>query len=421
MSHSRRVSEVSSQSVPRSFSDRGGSRLRAELDVQLRRLHDTARLLVGSTTHSDPKERQRLIESVARGEHAKPQWTWRPVEVDRAVWRHLARARQIAEETEAAELYLPRLEELEIELLLLESLGRTKQVRPMAARLFGTGGERVFEGEALTGLDAAHDILAQPPGEEEAKTIPAASTEGLNLRDLMLAYAKHVGLHIAVRVDSHLIANAAVGERTVFIADRLFGAYEAQRLSTHEVYGHLVSAFNGRTQLWALFGIGTAGSYGDQEGVAIVLEELAGLLSANRRRTMAGRLLATYAMHAGVSFGDAARTLVTEHDFTPAQSVTLCERAFRAGGVARDAVYLRSWLRVRRAVSRGEASLAELQLGKVSLASLPEVRRLMAEGRVSQPTYLSNLARSRGWTDDGTSSATSPPSLATSFTRLDAT
>ena len=225
MSHSRRVSEVSSQSVPRSFSDRGGSRLRAELDVQLRRLHDTARLLVGSTTHSDPKERQRLIESVARGEHAKPQWTWRPVEVDRAVWRHLARARQIAEETEAAELYLPRLEELEIELLLLESLGRTKQVRPMAARLFGTGGERVFEGEALTGLDAAHDILAQPPGEEEAKTIPAASTEGLNLRDLMLAYAKHVGLHIAVRVDSHLIANAAVGERTVFIADRLFGAY----------------------------------------------------------------------------------------------------------------------------------------------------------------------------------------------------
>ena len=37
----------------------------------------------------------------------------------------------------------------------------------------------------------------------------------------MLAYAKHVGLHIAVKVDPDLIANAAVGERTVFIADRL--------------------------------------------------------------------------------------------------------------------------------------------------------------------------------------------------------
>jgi hypothetical protein len=99
----------------------------------------------------------------------------------------------------------------------------------------------------------------------------------------------------------------------------------------------------------------------------------------------------------------------------------LCERAFRAGGVARDAVYLTSWLRVRRAVGRGETSLAELQLGKVSLAALPETRRLMAQGRVSQPTYLSNLARSRGWTAAGTSSETLPPSLATSLTRVDAT
>ena len=148
----------------------------------------------------------------------------------------------------------------------------------MAARRFGTGGERVFEGEALTALDAAHEILAEPSVEEEPKTIPAASSERANLRDLMLAYAKHIGLHIAVRVDPHLIANAAVGERTVFIADRLFGARDAQRLATHEVYGHLVSAFNGRTQALGIFAIGTAGSYGDQEGVAIHLEELAGFL-----------------------------------------------------------------------------------------------------------------------------------------------
>lgn len=395
--------------------------MQAELDVALRRLHETARLLVGSTTHGDPAERQRLIESVARGEHAKPCWEWRRVDVNREIWQRLARARQIAEDTEAGALYLPRLEELETELLLLESLGRTKQVRPMAARLFGTGGERLFDGAEQTVLDAAHDILAEASPEEEPKTIPATSNADINLRDLMLAYAKHVGLHIAVRVDPHLIANAAVGERTVFIADRMFGAHEAQRLATHEVYGHLVSAYNGRTQPLGIFAIGTASSYGDQEGVAICLEELAGFLNPARRRTLAGRLLATYAMHAGVSFGDVARTLVVEHDFSPTESVTLCTRAFRAGGVARDAVYLASWLRVRRAVSRGETSLAELQLGKVSLAALPETRRLAAEGRVSQPTYLSNLARRRGWTEEGTRSDTSPPSLATSLTRVDAT
>jgi uncharacterized protein (TIGR02421 family) len=358
---------------------------------------------------------------VARAEHAKPRWEWRPVTVERSVWRELARARELAADSESPDLYLPRLEELETELLLLEYLGRSKQVRPMAARLFGTGGERLFPDAEQTVLDAAHEILAHTPLAQEPKTIPASSADGVNLRDLMLAYAKHVGLHIAVRVDPHLIANAAVGDRTVFIADRRFGAHEAQRLATHEVYGHLVSGFNGRTQTLGVLAVGTAGSYGDQEGVAIYLEELAGLLDSCRQRTLAGRLLATHAMHAGVSFSDAARALVSEHDFSAAGAVTLCERAFRAGGVARDAVYLTSWLRVRRAVARGETNLGELQLGKVSLSALSEVRRLAGGGLVSQPIYLSNLARSLGRTGAGTRSPTSPPSLTTSLTRLDAT
>lgn len=324
-------------------------------------------------------------------------------------------------DSEAPDLYLPRLEELETELLLLESLGRWKHVRPMAARLFGTGSERLFADAEHTALDAAHEILAHAPATSEPKTVPAESVEGLNLRDLMLSYAKHVRLQIAVRVDPGLIANAAVGERTVFIADRCFGAHEAQRLATHEIYGHMVSAFNGRAQALGILAMGTAGSFGDQEGVAIYLEELAGLLDPCRQRTLAGRLLATHAMHAGVSFSDAARALVSEHDFSAAGAVTLCERAFRAGGVARDAVYLTSWLRVRRAVSRRETSLAELQVGKVSLSALPELRRLAPEGLIREPLYMSNLARSLGRTGAGTKFATLPPSLATSLTRLDAT
>jgi uncharacterized protein (TIGR02421 family) len=387
----------------------------------LRALHAAGRRLISATTHGDPAERKRLIERVAKGAHAKPRWFWEPVAVDRAVWSMLGRARELGVGLPAAELYLNRLEELETELLLLESLGKSKQVRPMAARLFGTGAERLFEEESHTVLDAAHEILASTPVEREAKSIPATSRFGVNLHDLMLAYAKDVGIHVAVRLDPLLIANAAVGERTVFIADRSFGACEAQRLATHEVYGHLVSAFNGRSQMMGIFSVGTASSFGDQEGVAIYLEELAGQLDAQRRRTLAGRLLATHAMHCGVSFSDAAQALVREHSFSPAEAVTLCERAFRAGGVARDAVYLSSWLRVRRAVEQGQASLWELQLGKVSIDALPEVRRLAREGLVQPPIYLSNLARSLGSTGGGTSSDTSPPSLTTSLTRVDAT
>ncbi len=389
--------------------------------MALRSLYAAARLLITTTTHSDPAERNRLIERIARGAHAKPRWTWQPVSVDHAIWVQLERARALAADSPASELYLARLEELETELLLLESLGSAKQVRPMAARLFGTGAERLFEDDSHTVLDSAHEILASAPIEQETKSIPATSSLGVNLRDLMFAYAKHVGLHVAVRLDPRLIANAAVGERTVFIADRSFGACEAQRLATHEVYGHLVSAFNGRAQMMGIFSVGTARSFGDQEGVAIYLEELAGHLNAQRKRTLAGRVLAAHAMHSGVSFADAARALVREHLFAPSEAVTLCERAFRAGGVARDAVYLPGWLRVRRAVEQGEANLWELQLGKLSLGALPEVRRLARDGLVQPPIYLSNLARSLGRIGGGTSPETSPPSLTTSFTRVDAT
>ena len=389
--------------------------------MALRRAYGTARLLVGLTTHGDPVERSRLIESVSRGEHAKPRWEWRPIEVERGVWQALERARHLAAVSHASDLYLPRLEELELELLLLESLGRPKHVRPMAARLFGTGGERLDEGANETVLDAARRILSEGEADDEPRTVPAACDGEGNLRDLMLAYARRVGLRIAVRVDPRLVANAAVGERTVFIADRRFGFREAHRLATHEVYGHLVSAFNGRAQRLGVLAVGTANAHGDQEGVAMVLEELAGLLCSARKRTLAGRVLATHAMHAGVAFGDAARMLVKEHEFSPSESVTLCERAFRAGGVARDAVYLGGWLRVRSAIAQKRTTLAELQVGKVSLSALPAVRRLMAGGCVSGPTYLSNFARSRGRTDAGTRSDTSPPSLATSLTSVDAT
>jgi len=415
------VNGVSWQSARHNFYERTELRLQAELDVALKRLHAKARLLIGATTHSDPAERDRLATAVSRGEHAKPRWEWQPVPIEKRLWRALDQVRHLAERSAASALYLARLEELEIELLLLESLGQSKRVRPMAARLFGTGGERVFEDHPMTVLDAAHHILSHTEADPEPKTIPAYSADGESLRDLMLSHSRQVGLHIAVRVDPSLIANAAVGERTVFIADRLFGVREAQRLAVHEVFGHLVSAFNGRTQLLGLLAIGTAGSYGDQEGVSICLEELAGLLDASRRRTLAGRLLATHAMHAGVSFGDAARILVLEHGFSSYEAVTLCERAFRGGGVARDAVYLGSWLRVRNAVARQDSSLGELQLGKISLSALPEVRRLLGVGLVSQPTYLSNLARSFGKTGAGTKPDTLPPSLTTSLTRLEAT
>ena len=421
MSHSSKVNAVSWRSARPNFSNGADTRLQAELDVLLRRVHRQARLLFGATTRSDPSERQRLVGVLANGGHARPNWVWKPVSVDRAVWHALSRAKELAEHSIARDLYLSRLDEIDTELLLCECLGQPKLVRPMAARLFGTGAETAFDDVDFTLVDVAHEILARTSPEAEELNVPPVSDHGRSVQAIMLSRARRVGLQIAVRVDPGLIASAAVGERTVFIADRLFGEREADRLAVHEVYGHLVSAFNGRTQVLGILAIGTAGSYATQEGVAIHLEERAGLLDPSRRRTLAARLLVTQAMHSGASFGEVAKSLVREHGFHPSEAIALCERSFRGGGVARDAVYLRSWLQVRRGVSEGVTSLSELQLGKVALRDVEDLRRLAVDRRVGGPVYLSNFARSFGSTGAGTSSAMSPPSLATSFTRFDAT
>ena len=121
-----------------------------------------------------------------------------------------------------------------------------------------------------------------------------------------------------MRVEPRLSAGAATGERTVFVAARKFGRNEARRLAVHEVFGHLLSAANGRAQPLRLMQWGTAGSFVDQEGVALYMEEVAGVLDGARLRTLAGRVIAADMMHAGATFADTARKLLRDEGFSPA-------------------------------------------------------------------------------------------------------
>ena len=233
--------------------------------------------------------------------------------------------------------------------------------------------------------------------------------------------AQAVGLNVDVRIEPSLVANAACGERTIYIADRQFGVREARRLAVHEVLGHLVAAANGRAQPLALMQVGTAESLADQEGVALWLEESAGLMDAWRLRTFAARVWVTDRVHDGVSFHDAVNLLVSEHGFGGTEAIALAERGYRGGGVARDCIYLRGWLRVRRALNRDAATIDELRAGKVSLCALPTIRELQRDGQLRAPLHAPSLSRSLAATTAGTSSSTLPPSFAASLMRFDET
>jgi hypothetical protein len=254
-------------------------------------------------------------------------------------------------------------------------------------------------------------ILDEVEPEDEPKVLPATALLGEpSLAELMRRVAAHVGLEVEVKVEPRLTAGAATGERTIFLADRLFGAREALRLAVHEVLGHLTAAANGRAQPLRVIELGTAGSFGDQEGVALHLEELAGVLDAHRLRTLAARVWAADRMHDGAAYADTARLLATTHAFSPEDAVAITELG-----------YLRGYLRVKHAVERGETTIDELRMGRVGLADLPILRALVPEGLARPAVYRPSLVYSLRATDAGTSRSTLPPSVAASFTRLELT
>ena len=362
----------------------------ARLDALIVLVHGAAQVLPALTPQNGATERARLIDALTRGQRVEPQFVYAPRKTERVVHESLAAARSLAHVSPAAALYLARLDELELELRILEAIGDPRAVRPLAAQRYGTGAMSMTLGARTTTVAAAaRDILATTARPApEPRTLPADDTRGgPSAAAIVREIARAASVDVVVRVEPRLAAAAASGERMVLLAARSFGPREALRIAVHEVLGHLVSALNARVQPLRLLEIGTANSFGDQEGVALVLEEDVGVLDTGRVRTLAVRVLATDAMHAGMAFGDCALLLLRDHGLAPDASIAVTERAFRGGGVARDAGYLRGWWHVRSAIAASMASIDELRMGRVGVDDLDALRGLVSAGVLREGAY----------------------------------
>jgi hypothetical protein len=373
------------------------ARLRA-FEARFGVLAKSCRLLPAITASQAAVERSRLCRALEAEQSVVPAFAYPTAQPAIASARALDALRDVAGDLPGAPLYLAKLDELEIDVAILSALGDARRIRPLAARRFGTGDEVVLTPHGEQRLrDYARSLIVSRAPNDEARTLPALTRDGTpSLASLIQRVAAQAGLSVEVRVEPNLAAGAAAGEHTVYVADRLFGRREALRLSVHEVLGHLTSAANARMQPIRLLEWGTAGSFADQEGVALCIEQAFGVLDAGRLCALAGRVLATSSMHAGATFGETARELHRELGFSASDAITISERAYRGGGVARDAGYLLGYLRVRAAVASGAATLDELRLGRVSVAALPALRELRARGLVRPAVHCAGLDGSAG-------------------------
>lgn len=323
-----------------------------------------------------------------------------------------ARLGALADASGLAELYRPRIAELALETESLFAHGESR--RAANERRYGPAAVDVPSGEGTIRLDALAEALAVTDGEADASP-PTDDAPGLLLR-----FAESMRLAIRVVREPSLVADAATGERTLFLTDRPLTLRSVARLAVHEIAGHLVSSANARAQPLAILRVGTAGSWDDQEGVALALEHDAGLLDAPRRRRLGARAIAAIVYLEGGDAADADRRLRGIGVAEDLRAIAI-RRAFRAGGSARDLAYLRGYSRVGAALSAGRTTLDELRTGRVSIEALERLRELRREGLVVPSPQRPSLAYSLAATFSGTSFETSPPRRAASFTRFDDT
>ncbi|MGV8961370.1 MAG: flavohemoglobin expression-modulating QEGLA motif protein [Stenotrophomonas sp.] len=155
-------------------------------------------------------------------------------------------------------------------------------------------------------------------------------------------------------------------------------------LLQHEISVHVLTYINGSQQGLGIFGAGLAGYEGLQEGLGVFAEFIVGGLSVARLRLLAARVLVVHAMLDGADFITCHRLLQADHGFSSRGAFNIVARIFRAGGLTKDAIYLRGFRQVLRRVADG-LSLDPLWYGKIAEHHVPVVEELEARGMLRPP------------------------------------
>jgi hypothetical protein len=117
--------------------------------------------------------------------------------------------------------------------------------------------------------------------------------------------------------------------------------------------------------------------------LAVFAEYLAGGLTARRLRQLAARVIAVHQMTDGASFANVHERLVA-NGVGRVEAFTITMRAFRSGGLTKDAVYLRGLRNVVTHVGAGGV-LDALWLGKMALSDVPHIEELRDRGALHEP------------------------------------
>ena len=348
------------------------------IDRELARVSESFRFLL-DVTPVDVEEHRRAF---LQGTVTEPSFTYRPLEDEPKVARAVLDAVPVAdvEEPTLGHLLRAKQRELDLKLDMLAARG-TADFLSLSIESYGTVASGLLE-HAESLLDRIDAAPTTPDGDriDASRFAELAEAELAHYR----AIDPDIGVHVDIRPDT---SGIMVSGRDLIVsaAAQIDGA-RAHALLQHEVGTHLVTYLNGTYQPIRVMAAGLAGYEETQEGLAVLAEYLVGGLSPARLRQLAGRVVAVHLMVTGASFADVHQRLV-DAGFSRSGAFTIAARAYRSGGLTKDAIYLRGLLDLLGHLADG-GTLDLLWLGKLSLDALPLVAELAERGVLHGPRLL---------------------------------
>lgn len=166
---------------------------------------------------------------------------------------------------------------------------------------------------------------------------------------------------------------------------------ESLALIQHEVGTHVLTYHNGSRQPLQQLKIGLADYDPLQEGLAVMSEYLVGGLTANRLRTLAGRVIAGNALLEGGDFNQIFRLLMKDYGFSAERSFNITSRIMQGGGFLKDIIYLKGLVELRKYLQEG-GEYEPLLAGKYGIKHVKIIneltdRNILLPG-VLRPSYL---------------------------------
>jgi uncharacterized protein (TIGR02421 family) len=347
------------------------------IDHELAQVSESFRFLLDVTPVDVEDQRCAFLD----GEVAEPRFRYRPLEDDPDVADAMLAAVDVGgvEDPTLGHLLRAKHRELALQLAMLRARG-TSEFLPLSLELYGA-----VTPALLTRAEAILDQTDVPARSPDGR-VDAAGFADLAEREL--AHYRSVDADIGVHVEIRPDATGVMVSGCDLIVGRAVRIHHGRvpALIQHEVGTHLVTYVNGTYQPIRLMAAGLAGYEQTQEGLAVLAEYLVGGLSPFRLRQLAARVVAVHGMVAGRSFVEVHRDLVAA-GFSASSAFTTTMRAFRSGGLTKDAIYLRGLVEILEHLAGG-GDLDLLWLGKVALDDLPLLGDLYDRGVLAEPKLL---------------------------------